>query len=85
MALGELEGRDDTELSESSKLKGLQLPGASVVLDRRGERFAERTSGGVWVVLADIPEQVQKVPAYTVLTPILIRCHGTFPSAKGAK
>jgi penicillin-binding protein 1A len=45
------------------KLKGLKLPGASVVLDRKGERFAEvfeENQRRVWVVLADIPDHVQK-------------------------
>jgi len=52
-----------TDLPDHSKLKGLKLPGASVVLDRRGERFAEvfeENQRRVWVVLADIPDQVQK-------------------------
>jgi penicillin-binding protein 1A len=51
------------DLPDHGKLKGLKLPGASVVLDRRGERFAEvfeENQRRVWVVLADIPEQVQK-------------------------
>jgi penicillin-binding protein 1A len=52
-----------TDLPDHNKLKGLKLPGASVVLDRKGERFAEvfeENQRRVWVVLADIPEQVQK-------------------------
>src|ERR1700726_929695 len=52
-----------TDLPDHGKLKGLKLPGASVVLDRRGGRFAEvfeENQRRVWVVLADIPEQVQK-------------------------
>src|SRR5437899_697175 len=52
-----------TDLPDHSKLKGLKLPGASVVLDRRGERFAEvfeENQRRVWVPLADIPEHVQK-------------------------
>src|SRR5262249_27414077 len=52
-----------TDLPDHSKLKGLKLPGASVVLDRRGERFTEvfeENQRRVWVVLADIPEHVQK-------------------------
>src|SRR6478735_5203974 len=52
-----------TDLPDHSKLKSLKLPGASVVLDRRGERFAEvfeENQRRVWVVLADIPEHVQK-------------------------
>ena len=50
------------DLPDHNKLKGLKLPGASVVLDRKGERFAEvfeENQRRVWVVLADIPEHVQ--------------------------
>src|SRR5215813_13511491 len=50
-------------LPDHIKLKGLKLPGASVVLDRRGERFAEvfeENQRRLWVPLADIPEHVQK-------------------------
>jgi penicillin-binding protein 1A len=49
-------------LPDHAKLKGLKLPGASVVLDRRGERFAEvfeENQRRVWVPLADIPEHVR--------------------------
>src|SRR3977135_756357 len=49
-------------LPDHGKLKGLKLPGASVVLDRKGERFAEvfeENQRRVWVPLADIPEQVR--------------------------
>src|SRR5262249_34997040 len=52
-----------SNLPDESKLKGLRLPGASVVLDRRGERFAEifeENQRRVWVTLAEIPEHVQK-------------------------
>jgi membrane carboxypeptidase/penicillin-binding protein len=52
-----------TDLPDHSKLKGMKLPGASVVLDRKGERFAEvfeENQRRVWVVLSDIPEHVQK-------------------------
>jgi penicillin-binding protein 1A len=52
-----------TDLPDHTKLKGLKLPGASVVLDRKGERFAEifeENQRRVWVVLAEIPEHVQK-------------------------
>jgi penicillin-binding protein 1A len=52
-----------TDLPDHSKLKALKLPGASVVLDRRGERFAEvfeENQRRVWVGLAEIPEDVQK-------------------------
>jgi penicillin-binding protein 1A len=51
------------DLPDHNKLKGIKLPGASVVLDRKGERFAEvfeENQRRVWVVLADIPEHVQK-------------------------
>ena len=52
-----------TDLPDHNKLKGIKLPGASVVLDRKGERFAEvfeENQRRVWVKLADIPEHVQK-------------------------
>src|SRR5262245_19799733 len=45
------------ELPDHTRLKGLKLPGASVVLDRKGERFAEvfeENQRRVWVPLADI-------------------------------
>src|SRR5262249_56323815 len=48
---------------DQTKLKGVKVPGASVVLDRKGERFAEvfeENQRRVWVPLADIPEHVQK-------------------------
>src|SRR6516164_1598426 len=51
-----------TDLPDHTKLKGLKLPGASVVLDRKGERFAEvfeENQRRVWVALADIPEPVR--------------------------
>ncbi len=51
------------DLPDHAKLKGLKLPGASVVLDGKGERFAElfeENQRRVWVPLSDIPEQVQK-------------------------
>jgi penicillin-binding protein 1A len=50
------------DLPDHNKLKGLKLPGASVVLDRKGEAFAEvfeENQRRVWVVLADIPEHVR--------------------------
>jgi membrane carboxypeptidase/penicillin-binding protein len=49
-------------LPDHAKLKGLKLPGASVLLDRKGERFAEvfeENQRRVWVVLADVPEHVR--------------------------
>src|SRR5216684_8110275 len=51
-----------TDLPDHMKLKGIKLPGASVVLDRRGERFAEvfeENQRRVWVPLADIPDHVR--------------------------
>src|SRR5262249_45764341 len=51
------------DLPDHTRLKGLKLPGTSVVLDSKGERFAEvfeENQRRVWVVLADIPEHVQK-------------------------
>jgi len=51
------------DLPDHTKLKGLELPGASIVLDRKGERFAEvfeENQRRVWVPLADIPEHVQR-------------------------
>jgi penicillin-binding protein 1A len=51
------------DLPDHTKLKGLKLPGASVVLDRKGERFAEvfeENQRREWVPLAGIPENVQK-------------------------
>ena len=51
------------DLPDHTELKGLKRPGASVVLDRKGERFAEvfeENQRRVWVPLADIPEHVQK-------------------------
>src|SRR5215471_11821431 len=50
------------DLPDHNKLKGLKLPGASVVLDRKGERFAEvfeENQRRVWVALADIPPYVR--------------------------
>src|SRR5262245_12022031 len=50
------------DLPDHAKLKGMKLPGASVVLDRKGERFAEvfeENQRRVWVALADIPEPVR--------------------------
>src|SRR6202162_3846576 len=50
-----------TDLPDHAKLKGLKLPGASLVLDRKGERFAEvfeENQRRVWVLLTDIPAQV---------------------------
>src|SRR6201984_1711391 len=51
------------DLPDHAKLKGMRRPGASVVIDRRGERFAEvfeENQRRVWMPLSDIPEHVQK-------------------------
>src|SRR5262252_8162751 len=51
------------DLPDHTKLKGIKLPGESVVLDRNGKRFAEVFEANqrrVWVTLTDIPEHVQK-------------------------
>jgi penicillin-binding protein 1A len=52
-----------TDLPDHNKLKGMKLPGASVVLDNKGERFAEvfeENQRRVWVTLDEIPQHVQK-------------------------
>jgi 1A family penicillin-binding protein len=49
-------------LPDQNKLKGMKLPGASIVLDGKGQRFAEvfeENQRRVWIPLADIPEHVQ--------------------------
>ena len=51
------------DLPDHAKLRGLKLPGASVVLDGKGHRFAEvfeENQRRVWVALSDIPAEVQK-------------------------
>ena len=51
------------DLPDPTRLKGLKLPGASVVLDGKGQRFAEvfeENQRRVWVPVSDIPEHVQK-------------------------
>jgi penicillin-binding protein 1A len=48
-------------LPDHDKLKNLKLPGASIVLDRKGKPFAEvfeENQRRVWVRLADIPQHV---------------------------
>jgi penicillin-binding protein 1A len=50
-------------LPDHNKLKSLKLPGTSVVLDGKGQRFAEvfqENQRRVWVPLADIPERVRQ-------------------------
>jgi penicillin-binding protein 1A len=49
-------------LPDHGKLKGLELPGASVVLDRKGKPFAEVFEDNqrrIWVPLAEIPLEVR--------------------------
>src|SRR6185295_7040744 len=51
------------DLPDHTRLKGMRLPGASVVLDRKGERIAEvyeQDHRRVWVPLAEIPAHVQQ-------------------------
>jgi len=51
------------DLPDPSRLKDLKLPSASVVLDAKGERFAEIFEANqrrVFVPLGEIPEHVQK-------------------------
>ena len=50
------------DLPDHVRLRGLKLPGASIVLDGKGNRFAEvfeENQRRVWVALADIPETVR--------------------------
>src|ERR1700704_25318 len=51
------------DLPDPAKLKSPKLPGATVVLDGKGTRFAELFESDqrrVWVALADIPKPVQQ-------------------------
>jgi penicillin-binding protein 1A len=51
-----------TDLPDHVRLRGLKLPGASIVLDGKGNRFAEvfeENQRRVWMALADIPESVR--------------------------
>jgi penicillin-binding protein 1A len=50
------------DLPEVGKLKGMKLPGMSVILDGKGERFTEvftPENRRVWVSISDIPETVR--------------------------
>ena len=50
-------------LPDHTRLKGLKLPGTSVVLDGKGEKFAELFESDhrrVWVALNDLPDFVKK-------------------------
>jgi membrane carboxypeptidase/penicillin-binding protein len=49
-------------LPDHNKLKGLKLPGESIVLDIKGERFAEmfeENQRRVWIPLAEVPDHVR--------------------------
>jgi penicillin-binding protein 1A len=51
------------DLPDAGKLKGLRLPGVSVILDGSGKRFAEVYEPDhrrVWVPLSEIPKSVQQ-------------------------
>jgi membrane peptidoglycan carboxypeptidase len=51
------------DLPDHTRLKGLRMPGASVVLDGKGQRFAEvfeENQRRVWIPVTEIPEHVQK-------------------------
>jgi membrane carboxypeptidase/penicillin-binding protein len=51
-----------SNLPDHNKLKGLKLPGESIVLDMKGERFAEmfeENQRRVWIPLAEIPDHVR--------------------------
>src|SRR5208283_743896 len=51
------------DLPDQTRLKGKKLPGMSVVLDGKGQTFADVFEPGnrrIWVALADIPDFVQK-------------------------
>lgn len=51
------------DLPDHARLKGLKLPGVSVILDGKGERFTEVFEADqrrIWVPLRDIPETMQK-------------------------
>jgi penicillin-binding protein 1A len=55
--------RATVDLPDHTTLKGLKLPGVSVMLDRRGGRFTEIYEGDrrrTWVPLSDVPESVQR-------------------------
>src|SRR5262249_34474742 len=51
------------DLPDHPRLKGMRLPGATVVLDLKGERFAEvyePDQRRIWVDLANVPTHVQR-------------------------
>ncbi len=51
------------DLPDHAKLKAMKFPGTSLILDTKGDRFAEvfeADNRRIWVPLGDIPEIVQK-------------------------
>jgi len=59
----EFYNRTLTDLPDPARLKGMKLPGASIVLDLKGTRFAEVHEPDhrrVWVPLEEIPLHVQQ-------------------------
>jgi len=58
----DLYNKATADLPDHTKLKGLKLPGMTVVLDRNGRRFTEvfeENQRRIWVPLADIPQHVR--------------------------
>jgi len=58
----EFYNRAVANLPDHTRLRGMRLPGASVLLDGRGEKFAEvfeQDQRRVWVPLAEIPAHVR--------------------------
>jgi penicillin-binding protein 1A len=58
----EFYNRAVANLPDHTRLRGMRLPGASVLLDGRGEKFAEvfeQDQRRVWVPLAEIPTHVR--------------------------
>ena len=52
-----------TDLPDHHRLKGYRLPGTSIVLDGKGERFAEVFEPNhrrIWIPLSEVPQVVQK-------------------------
>src|SRR5215470_12258691 len=58
----DLYNRATSVLPDHNKLKGLKLPGESIVLDIKGERFGEmfeENQRRVWIPLAEVPDHVR--------------------------
>src|SRR5262249_22080895 len=59
----EFYNRTLADLPDHSRLKGMRLPGTSVVLDNKGARFAEVHEPDhrrIWAPLSEIPVHVQR-------------------------